>query len=212
MTTGDFVLQDGQKIVLIGDSITDCGRRKDHAPLGNGYAATVAAMSAAKYHQRDIGFINTGIGGNTVRDLAARWDADVLAHRPDWLSVSIGVNDVWRQVSGDDDGAVMIDEFVATYRELLEQTRHRLSGCGLILMTPSVIEEDAGSEGNVLLKSYVAAVKDLASKFDAFCVPIHQAMLDVLPTEGQKWTHDGVHPTASGHALIALTWLNTLHW
>lgn len=27
------------------------------------------------------------LGGNTVLDLAARWDGDVLAERPGWLSV-----------------------------------------------------------------------------------------------------------------------------
>ncbi|MFN8378973.1 MAG: GDSL-type esterase/lipase family protein [Anaerolineae bacterium] len=41
--------------------------------------------------------INMGVGGNTVRDLAARWESDVTALNPDWLSICIGINDVWRQ-------------------------------------------------------------------------------------------------------------------
>lgn len=212
-TAGGFVLQHGQTVVMIGDSITDCGRRDEHAPLGDGYVKMVAALTAAKYPERSIRFVNTGIGGDTVLSLAQRWQADVLDHRPDWLSVSIGVNDVWRQVDGRPDEAVLIDAFGATYRELLEATRAALPGCGLILMTPGLIQEDPASNGNVLLKPYVETVKDLARDFDAFCVDIHRTMLDAVAAgAGRAWTDDGVHPNPDGHALMALDWLNTLAW
>ena len=44
-----------------------------------------------------IRVLNTGVSGNTVRDLDARWQRDALDLKPDWLSVMIGINDVWRQ-------------------------------------------------------------------------------------------------------------------
>src|SRR5699024_4929351 len=70
-------------ILLTGDSITDCGRdRDDLTSLGAGYAALVAAGLPEEQ------VINTGIGGNRVKDLQARWDADVLAHSPAVLSAS----------------------------------------------------------------------------------------------------------------------------
>ncbi len=211
MTVGDFVLQAGQTIVLIGDSITDCGRGDAETPWGGGYVRQVRSLSLAKRPDRAIHFVNTGVGGDTILNLQQRWEADVLAHRPQWLSISIGVNDVWRQVKGDP-GGVDIGEFSAVYRELLELTRSRLSGCGFILMTPGVIGEDPDSEGNRLLQPYIATVKQLAAKFNAFCVPIHETMLDSVAAGGPTLTDDGVHPNDIGHSLMALTWLTSLGW
>ena len=207
-----FVLQDGQTVVLIGDSITDCGRRGEQAPTGNGYVRMVEGLAAAKYPARRIRFVNAGISGDTIAHLAARWEHDVLAERPDWLSVSIGVNDVWHRLEGKADG-VPVDQFTAVYRELLERTRAKLSGCGLVLMTPGVIGEDPASEGNQALAPYVQAVGKLAGKFNGFCVDIHGAFLAAIQVgAGRKWTTDGVHPNAAGHGLMALTWLKALHW
>ena len=94
-----------QKIVLIGDSITDCGRRNEpFAPYGAGYVKFVRALLLARYPELGLEVVNRGIGGNTVRDLARRWDEDVIAEQPDWLSVKIGINDVWRTMTGRHDG------------------------------------------------------------------------------------------------------------
>ena len=210
MTVGDFVLQDGHTVVMVGDSITACGRGA-HAELGDGYVRMVAALSAARRPGRRLRFINSGVGGDTIVDLAARWDGDVLAHRPNWLSVSIGVNDVWRQLDTPG-GGIPLDRFTAVYRELLERTRARCSGCGLILMTPGIIGEKPDSEGNRLLQPYIQAVSQLAGHFNAFCVPVHQAFTEAIAAGAPPLTRDGVHPNDAGHALMALTWLRTLGW
>ncbi len=210
MPPSDFVIRNGQRVVMIGDSITDCGRRGDHAPLGRGYVMFLAAQSAARHPQRRIEFINVGVGGDRVIDLVPRWQQDVLDRRPDWLSVSIGINDVWRQLDGKAPG-VLLEEFVATYRELLERTRAACPGCGLILMTPGVLGEQPDSEGNRLLVPYIEAVDALAGRFDAFCVPVHAAFARAIAAgRGRRWTTDGVHPNLEGHALMAQVWLETL--
>ncbi|MFW6154410.1 MAG: SGNH/GDSL hydrolase family protein [Planctomycetota bacterium] len=209
MTVGDFVLQDGHTVVMAGDSITACGRGAP-AELGDGYVRMIAALSAARRPGRHIRFVNAGVAGNTIADLAARWDRDVLAHRPNWLSVSIGVNDVRRQL--DSSGGIPVDHFTAVYRELLERTRARCSGCGLILMTPAVIGEQPASEGNRLLQPYIDAIRQLAGHFNAFCIPIHQAFAEAIGAGAPPLTRDGVHPNDTGHALMALTWLKTLGW
>jgi len=69
-------------LLMIGDSITDCGRVRPvgesvGGDLGN-YAGLIHAMLSVTCPQRHIRIRNTGISGNTVRDLAARWQSDVL--------------------------------------------------------------------------------------------------------------------------------------
>ena len=92
------LFQSGEKVLFIGDSITDCGRRGEHVPLGNGYVKKVTELITAKYPERRIEYINKGIGGDIVEGLEARWDTDVIAEKPDWLSVKIGINNASRQL------------------------------------------------------------------------------------------------------------------
>lgn len=97
-------IEPGSKLLFIGDSITNGGRnlnlpgegRTDDA-YGSGYVLFVKSLLESTCPDSRIRVVNSGISGHTVRDLAARWQADVLDFRPDWLSVMIGINDVWRQ-------------------------------------------------------------------------------------------------------------------
>lgn len=41
--------------------------------------------------------LNTGVAGNTVRDIHQRWQTDVPDLKPDYVSIMCGVNDVIRQ-------------------------------------------------------------------------------------------------------------------
>jgi len=90
----ELAVKDGETIVFAGDSITDCGRRGEYAPLGNGYVHMFNCLILAKYPERRIRVVNVGIGGNTVLDLRNRWEDDVLSLEPDWVSVLIGINDL----------------------------------------------------------------------------------------------------------------------
>ena len=81
-----FLPEDGQTMVLIGDSITDCDRQEE-PPLGRGYVRLFTEIVTAAYPERNLRFINRGIGGNTITDLRARWQEDVLDIAPDWISI-----------------------------------------------------------------------------------------------------------------------------
>ena len=93
-----FLIQDGQTVVFIGDSITDIGRRDVAVPFGNGYVKMVIDLITAKYPERKITFFNRGIGGDTAPGLRDRWADDVLVHNPDWVSVLIRINDLHRSL------------------------------------------------------------------------------------------------------------------
>ena len=66
-------------------------------------------------------FINTGIGGNKITDLKGRWEEDALAHKPDWLSIKIGINDLHSHLRGDPNG-VGPELYAEIYAELMEKT------------------------------------------------------------------------------------------
>lgn len=196
----------GQKVLFIGDSITDCGRKD--IPLGVGYVRMAAGLLVARYPERGLECVNMGIGGNTVRSLAARWDADVVAQDPDWVSVSIGINDVWQQVNNPA-GGVHIEEFEKTYRELIDRTRR--TRARLILMQTTVIGENPADRGNALLKPYNDLIDRLAAEYKTVLVPMNREWTRTITDHSNvKWTSDGVHPLPAGHALMARVWLATV--
>jgi lysophospholipase L1-like esterase len=198
-----MMFEAGQRIVFIGDSITDCGRRDVRAPYGDGYMNLVRALITARYPAVPLTWINRGIGGNTVRDLAARWEDDAIGERPDWLVVMIGINDVWRAFGGQPDEAVPLDEYEATLRALLRRAVDA-TGCRLLLADPYLIEPDRTEPQRAETDRYAAVVARLAAEFAAPHVATQHAFDQVLAVSPPTlWAEDRVHPDLPGHAVIA---------
>jgi len=139
--------------------------------------------------------------------LDRRWDEDVVALQPDWLSVKIGINDVWRQVQGRREQAVLVDEYAATYDRLLQRTREA-TPARLILMEPYVIEQDRTDPFRRIIDSYLPVIHRLAHDFDAILIPTQAAFDGALAAQPAAfWANDRVHPNAPGHAVIARAFL-----
>jgi lysophospholipase L1-like esterase len=212
----EFVFQDGQTIVFIGDSITDCGRRGGSEPFGTGYVKAAIDLITARYPELDLRHFNEGISGNTVQDLCGRWQSDVVAHRPDWVSVKIGINDLHRTLDRTPQ-AVPPDGFERLYRECLEITRAATSA-RLVLLDPFYISSEplAGSrEADVLLllPAYLDAVCRLAAEYDALHVRTHAAFQEQLKYRpAAAFCPEPVHPFPSGHLIIAHELLRALGW
>lgn len=98
----------------------------------------VRSLVDARYPELRLSWENRGVGGDTVRHLDARWEQDVIAEQPDWLSVKIGINDVWRTFDSNGSGAVSIEEYGSTLRSLLQRAVDG-TGCKLIVTEPYVI-------------------------------------------------------------------------
>lgn len=207
-----MILGSGQRVVFIGDSITDKGRRDTAAPYGDGYVSLVRSFVIASHPELDLTWFNRGISGDTVRHLQARWQEDALELRPDWLSVFIGINDIWRGLGGFPEEAVPIDEFESTLRDLLRQAVD-VTGCRLILAEPYVVETDRDDRQRSLTDQYGLVVRKLAEEFDAVNVRTQEAFDRVLvSTKPQDWTNDRIHVDLPGHAVIAQAFLHALGW
>lgn len=205
----------GQSILFTGDSITDCGRGYpvgEKGQLGDGYVSFVDGLLGASDPQTHIKILNTGIGGNRVIDLEKRWQKDVRRLKPDWLSVMIGINDVWRQFDSPHKlEQVYIAQFEDVYRKLLVQTRPEL--VGLVLMTPYFIETNRADPMRVKMDAYGMVVRQLATEFDAIFVDV-QAAFDayLLHRTSQSLSDDRVHPNATGHMIIAKAFLTAIEF
>ena len=207
-------LEAGSRLLMVGDSITDCGRKrpvgegfKDNA-LGVGYVALVAATFGAVQPEARIHVINMGISGNTARHMKARWDTDVLAKKPDWLSIMIGINDVWRQFDTPHEKAAHVypDEYKATLEELVVNTSPKVKG--LVLMTPYLIEPDRNDAMRARMDEYGGHVREIAAHHKTLFVDTQAAfdrlLTTVAPTE---LAEDRIHPNLIGHMVLARAFL-----
>lgn len=199
-----------KRILFIGDSITEWGRFEDEENIGDNYVRMIRDYFAVHTPDQFPEIINRGIGGNRITDLANRWQDDVITHQPDLLSISIGVNDVWRQLDNPDMEQVYPDQYEEIYRTLIEKTQAE-TNAKIVLMEPTVIEEDVNSEGNQKLKPYVEIVNKIAQEYGLTVVPTYQAFIDYLTSERPlPLTTDGVHMSSTGNALMANTWIEAV--
>jgi lysophospholipase L1-like esterase len=208
----------GVRLVFAGDSITDCGRARPavegrHEALGEGYVSLVDALLAATCPGHRIRMINVGVCGDTVRDLAARWQRDVVAWSPDWLSVMIGINDVWRKFGSPEDlpEHVPLVEYTSTLDGLLRRTRPKLQG--LVLMTPYHIQPDRSDPMRAMMDEYGAVVRGLAAAYHAVLVDTQAAFDQVLESvDAAELAEDHVHPGLVGHAILARAFLQAVEF
>ena len=211
-----MLLQKGAKLVMIGDSITDAGRTRPVGeglfdPLGRGYACFVNALLGAIYPGLGLRVVNMGCGGNTVRELKARWQTDVLDLKPDWVSIMIGINDVWRQydLPLQPECHVLLREYEDTLRQLVETTRPVTKG--LILVTPYYIEPNMRDPMRATMDKYGAVVKKLAGEYRTVLVDTQAAIDKALKAQYPgtlAW--DRVHPNQVGHMILAKAFVDAI--
>lgn len=208
----------GSKLLFIGDSITSGSRnfnqpgegRTDDA-YGFGYVLFANSLLQATFPEFRIRVVNKGVGGNTVRDLAARWQSDVIDFRPDWLSVMIGINDVWRQFDSplQTEHHVDTEEYADTLRSLLAQIRPALKG--LIVCSPYVIDPNSADPMRAAMDQCRAACRTIAGEFDALYVDTQEPFDTYLRHHHpNQLCWDRIHPSATGHMLIARAWLDAV--
>jgi len=206
----------GARILFQGDSITDMKRGRNGDPnhlLGHSYAFIIGAQIGAHYPEQKLTFLNRGISGNSVTDLAARWEKDTLSERPDILSVLIGINDVCKAFRVNKH--VDVDLFKKTYDQILTDARTANPKLKIVLCEPFVAPGNYPSgrlnEWQEDVKKLQAVVERLAVKYQAPVVHLQKVFDDAMKrTDVSYWIWDGIHPTCPGQQLLAEAWLKTV--
>ena len=192
--TGKIAVKNGEKIAFLGDSITAAGRRP------GGYCQLV--LAALKDQGIEAKPVFAGISGHKSNQMLARLERDVLKHKPDWMTLSCGVNDVWHGKSGVD---------LASYKKNIEEIvgKAQAAGVKVILLTSTMIREDQGNDLNQKLLPYNEFIKVLAKEKKCLLADLNadmQAALKAFPADapkGKQLTSDGVHMNKAGNIMMA---------
>jgi lysophospholipase L1-like esterase len=203
-------LKKGAVILFQGDSITDDGRKKevlepnDSQALGKGYAAIVAGQLLLAHPDSELKCYNRGISGNKIPDLAARWEQDAVALKPDVLSVLIGVNDLWHTLAFGKTYKGTIKDYETGYRALIERSQKEIPGVRIVICEPFTTRT---SEEFKALGQYREVSRKLADEMKLTFVPF-QSLFDEASKSApaEFWLWDGIHPSVAGHAIMANQW------
>ncbi|WP_269541143.1 SGNH/GDSL hydrolase family protein [Cerasicoccus fimbriatus] len=198
-------------ILFIGDSITDCDRRTQHQPLGNGYVKLIDDMFKVHHPECQVKIINRGLGGNTMDDLRSRWTDHVLCEEPDWIVLKVGINDCNRHVT---DSAANPLQSPEQYAEILDHlmgyTRQALPDAKVLIVSPFYISQDMDLPGSYrarirkTLDAYIEANEVAAKKFHTEYLNLNAAFLTLSKYYKPCYlAEDAVHPNSTGTLFIA---------
>ncbi len=206
----------GFTFLFQGDSITDGNRTRNNDwnhVMGHGYAYLIASRWGFDFPRKEFRFFNRGVSGNKVPDLAARWQEDTLALKPDLLSILVGINDADALLKGN--AEFTTERFEAGYRALLAATRTQLPQTEFVLCEPFVLPVGRVKEKWEAYRDEVAkrraVVQKIAADNHTVLVPLQSAFDRALSrAPAEYWIWDGVHPMPAGHELIAREWMEAV--
>ena len=208
-----MIFQNMDRIVFSGDSVTDMGSVN---PVGEGlfdnvghsYVRIIENMLAVYYPEIKIRVTNSGISGNTSRDLLARFDRDVVDLNPDWVSICIGINDVWRQFDSPaiPDCHVMPDEYAKNLETMILKVKDKVKG--VFILTPYIMEPNSEDMMRSRMNEYVQICSDLAQKYGCIFVDFQKMYEDYCWIRHSSYiAWDRIHPNQIGATLMAREFL-----
>ena len=189
------------KIVFFGDSITESGRNHmDEGDLGVGYVKIAAGKLRLLYPDTNFCFLNRGCGGETTADLLKRVEKDVVAEKPDYVVLEVGVNDVWRRFSRGEE--VTPEAFRANYEQLTDAIA--ATGAKIFLIQPYALKMGDKQRFRPFLNRFNDIIRDIAKTKGLTLIPVDEIFTGVTQDiDPAQFSTDGVHPTHRGCRYIA---------
>jgi lysophospholipase L1-like esterase len=203
----EFFLKKGDVVVVMGDSITE--QRL--------YSNYLEIWCLTRYPSWGLVFRNVGIGGDRSTGGNARFERDVLSHKPTVLTVDFGMNDGNYNLKAFDDKAF------AVYMKGLQGIADKAKAADLRVawITPQPVEYRPGDPKeayNKTLEKFSEGLKQIAkTNGGLFVDQFHPygAVIQKARAAGEKGRitgGDAVHPGPPGQALMAASILRAMHW
>lgn len=193
-TAQDIQVKDGETIAFLGDSITAQG-----ASSPSGYVRLV--ISGLEANGIKAKAVPAGISGHKSNQMLERLERDVLSKKPNWMTLSCGVNDVWHGANG-----VPLDAYQKNITAIVD--RCQAVGVKVMILTATMIKEHQAGAENQKLIPYNDFLRELAKAKTCALADLNadmQAAIKAAPADhkGNVLTSDGVHMNLAGNLMMA---------
>jgi acyl-CoA thioesterase-1 len=194
------------RLVTLGDSITQAGGRP------GGYVWQIDQYLQLLFPDHKIEVVNAGISGHKSNDMLARFQRDVLDKKPDVVTISVGINDVWHGYTAEHPAGYGPNRIpLPDYRRNVEamMTAAEKAGVRVVLFTTSIFEDRPDSPRNLRIAGYNDVLRELAQAHGAILADQNAAFMAAwaknTASGGPKLTSDQVHFALPGDSLMART-------
>lgn len=200
LAMAEIPVKPGDKVAFLGDSITQAGQGSP-----GGYVQLIGSGLAANGVKIEI--IGAGISGHKSNQMLERLERDVLSKKPQWMTLSCGVNDVWHGDKG-----VPLEDYQKNITSIVDKAQ--AAGIKVVILTSTMIGEDQANPNNQKLISYNEFLRDLAEEKKCLFADLNGEMQAALAAavkaqakpgnKGNLLTSDGVHMAFAGNQMMAL--------
>ena len=204
---------DGERVVFLGNSITDGGH----------YHSFIWLYYMTRFPNKDVRIMNGGIGGNTALDMYKRLDGDVFSKSPTTIVVTFGMNDTgYFEYNWDNSDQFGEKKYQETYNnfKLLEKRLKDRPNTNIVMMGSSPYDEYAKIENNTafsgkndVMQRVVALQKKSAEENEWGFFDLNSPMTFInrkYQKEDSTFTlcgSDRIHPDNDGHMVMAYLFL-----
>jgi lysophospholipase L1-like esterase len=203
-SAGEFFFKKGDRIVFLGDSITEQYQ----------YSTDIELYLTTRFPDWSLTFLNAGIGGDTSPGGAARFASHVLAEKPTAVTIDFGMNDGGY---GNFESARQ-SRYLKGTETMLKAAQK--AGVRVALISPNAVDRRNRPQFKIYLetqKRFYEPLKELAAKYEIPFVDQYartRAILEKAEADQAKNVNpfpDGVHTSPSGGLLMAYVILTGLH-
>lgn len=145
--------------------------------------------------------ILAGISGHKSNQMLARLEKHVLSKKPNWMTLSCGVNDVWHGKRG-----VLLEDYKKNITKIVDQCQ--AADIKVMHLTSTMIKEDKKNKQNQTLRGYNDFLIELAKEKKCLIADLNTDMQTIIDASddkkgGKLLTRDGVHMNAMGNKMMA---------
>lgn len=195
-----------ERLLFIGDSITDSGRLiiDDGLSLGNGYVRLI--FDWFRKNGVDVDVINKGNRGFTTFNLKNNWQEDCIKYNPDIVTILVGINEILSMIYG---GKQISDKEYEQNLEWLIQETLGNTDARIILMDTFIFNEPVElMTWREYVDRQIRIIRNLAMKYETGYINLDGIFARFVNRYGTKrFTQDGIHLTRNGHKIVMHEWI-----
>ncbi len=194
-------LKKGDRIIFLGDSLTElAGREQPKPQVTKGYVRLVREALEEKHKDKELVVDWVATGGHTVPDLLKRVDKDVIAKKPTIVVIQIGCNDARRLPK---------DRFQSGLEELIGKLQ--AAGIQVVQCTLTSVGEkhDGTNKDDPALEAFAEIARGVAKTKDVPLNDLRKAFVTYWKKNNTDnkasglLTYDGNHFNDEGHRFVA---------
>ena len=202
----------GDRVAFVGNSITDGGH----------YHSYIWLYYMTHFPRMRLWMANCGVGGDTAKDILARFDDDVLAKEPTVVTFTFGMNDTdYYEYNGNDSADFARRKYEETRQRfaLCEEKLKSLKGIRTVMIgtspydQTSTFNDEVFARKNDNMQRVVSLQKEAAERngwefldFNAPMVAMNRKQQQTDPAFTLIGS-DRIHPDNDGHMAMAYLFL-----